>query len=389
LLVLIIALGVGYVQYRTAGPPKYTNRVDRPDWSTFKFRKDPSKLEVAPKLRAKTCAVTGATGFLASHLIENLLKAGWEITALQRNGSDTSLISKFAKENPQGKLTFATGDITDYASLLRSVPQGIAVMFHVAGAVNLWFGANDHMYKTNVLGTRNVARICLEKDIQKLVHTSSDAVFNGPFRDYNVPFDEHAPHYGLFAWNGYDNTKALAEVEVHAAIEEGGLWATILNPGGIIGPYDINGFARAGRMLIQGQIPMVPSAIYSLGSARAIALAHIAAAERGRLALNYLLCGPLTPYVTLVKLVGDALGIDGARPVAPSFLLSLVAIVNDVVSLFTGTMPDLTMEVAHMVAHNGFCIDARAVNELGYDSKPNVTALIYESMHWLKETNRL
>jgi dihydroflavonol-4-reductase len=169
-------------------------------------------------------------------------------------------------------------------------------------------------------------------------------------------------------------------------------------------PYDINGFARAGRMLLRGEIPMVPNATYGLGSARAIALAHIAAAERGRLGRNYLLGGPVYPYATLVRVVGDALGIDGNRPVAPGFLLQLVGLVNDIVSTFTGKMPDLTMEIAAMVSHNGFPNSDRAVRELGkrkvsgrdvtvkligYDANPDIIGLIHESMKWLKDTNRL
>lgn len=261
------------------------------------------ELEQSPALRAKTAVVTGATGFLASHLTEQLLRRSWQVVALSRNGSDTSLLQRFAKENPQGKLSLVSGDITDYASLQRAVPKDTAVMFHVAALVMPWFGANNQMYDVNVLGTRNIVNVCLEKNVQKLVHTSSDAVFRGPHRLLqDVMVTELVPHFGLFNWQGYDNTKALAELEVLAGIEDG-QWATILNPAGILGKYDINGFARVGRMLKRNELPAIPNCTYSMASAYEISLAHIAAAERGRLGRNYLLCGPTISYSDLINVV--------------------------------------------------------------------------------------
>lgn len=97
--------------------------------------------------------MTGAAGFLASHLVEQLLQQSWTVHALHRNGTDTTLLRKFAANSPTGQLHLVTGDITDYDSLLRAVPQDVAVVFHVAALVAPWFGANDNMYAVNVLGT--------------------------------------------------------------------------------------------------------------------------------------------------------------------------------------------------------------------------------------------
>jgi hypothetical protein len=86
IVVLIAAVLTGYVQYRTSGPPKIAKMIPRAvDMQGFKYRKDPTKLEVAPALRAKTCAVTGAAGFLASHVIENLLRLGELFLEIARN----------------------------------------------------------------------------------------------------------------------------------------------------------------------------------------------------------------------------------------------------------------------------------------------------------------
>jgi dihydroflavonol-4-reductase len=391
-IVLTLALSVGYwIIERTSHPPVVRNFAQRrpsPHRRAHSF----VQADTLP-LRSKTAFVTGAAGFLGTNLVEVLLESGWHVTALVRSNTNVTLLNRIAAERKaESKLSVVFGDVTDYASLQRTVPVNVAVVFHVAAIVALWNGRAQQTYDVNVLGTRNVVDVCLEKNVQKLVHTSSNSVYSGAGLQDNRDVTETTPRFGLGNWLAYSWTKAQAEAEVLAGIDDG-LFAVIVTPGGILGKYDINGFARAGRLLKRGEVPAVPDSVQPMGSATAIAKAHVAAAERGRLGRSYNLCGKTVPFNLLLKWAGEALGVNGDKYVLPSPLLYPVGLFNEVVAFFTGNEPDLTFDMLYYFAHerNG-CNSDRAVRELGYDvvdTDVKARALVHQSMQWLVDNQLL
>jgi dihydroflavonol-4-reductase len=390
-IVLFVALACSYwLTLLTSRPPPIANFVQR---TPSRFRKAPAALTQTATLRDKTAFVTGAAGFLGSNLVEQLLLQGWHVTALVRPRSNTTLLSGIAAQcNAAARLAVVEGDVTDYASLQRTVPNNVAVVFHVAAIVSLWNGRAQQCYDVNVLGTRNVVDVCLEKNAQKLVHTSSNAVYTGPGLQNDADVTESTPRFGLGNWLAYPYTKAQAETEVLAGISDG-QFAVIVNPGGILGKYDINGFARVGRMLKRGEVPAVPDSVQPMGSATAIAKAHIAAAERGVLGRSYNLCGKTQPFQKLLVWAGEAIGVNGDKLVLPSVLLYPVGLFNNFLALFTGNEPDLSFDLLYNFAHerNG-CNSDRAVAELGYeviDTDEKARAAVHESMRWLLANNKL
>jgi nucleoside-diphosphate-sugar epimerase len=150
---------------------------------------------------------------------------------MHRAGSSTLVLSQLAAEHDK-LVTLVTGDITDRTSLVAAMPQGVGVVFHVAAGLGMWVHQRESNYQTNVLGTRNVVDVALQKNAGKLVHTSTIAVFLPAANDSLV--DETFTHTGRNHWASYPSTKELAEDEVRAGIADG-LWATILNPAAIFG----------------------------------------------------------------------------------------------------------------------------------------------------------
>jgi dihydroflavonol-4-reductase len=154
--------------------------------------------------------VTGATGFVGSHVVRKLLKAGHQVRILRRGQSRTKLIDGLEVET-------AIGDVTDRESVLAAV-QGCDVVFHVAGFVSFWRGNNEIQRRINVDGTRNVVEACLTHKIKRLVHTSSIAAigFAPEGRLGNEALEYNWWPYRI----NYCDTKHLAEEEVRQGIAE-------------------------------------------------------------------------------------------------------------------------------------------------------------------------
>ena len=125
--------------------------------------------------------ITGATGFLGTHLVQAMEKEGWEMVVLHRPTSDLREL-----EGRKG-VSFAEGDITDITSLRRGMPEAVDVVFHLAGSAGTIPHSQEQLrYTVNLDGTRNVVQVCMEKQIGRLVHTST--VFRSSIvADLNLP----------------------------------------------------------------------------------------------------------------------------------------------------------------------------------------------------------
>src|SRR5262245_32918058 len=111
--------------------------------------------------------VTGATGFVGSHIVRKLLQVGYEVRILRRSSSSMKMLEGL-------KVETAIGDVTDRDSVFKAV-DGCEGAFHVAGHVSFWRGTREIQKKINVDGTRNVVEAALAHKVKRLVHTSSIA----------------------------------------------------------------------------------------------------------------------------------------------------------------------------------------------------------------------
>lgn len=174
------------------------------------------------------CLVTGAAGFLGSHLVEALLGQGCRVRGVIRN-------TPLALEHP---LLETVKGVVEDQEVMRALCEGIDTVFHTAANVAILGGSGvtdsyrDAAFTTNLEGTKNVIAACQDNGVKRLVHTSSiDVCFNS---EENVDMNEHTP-YATNLTNLYTETKILAEQAVLAANGEGGLLTTALRPDGIYG----------------------------------------------------------------------------------------------------------------------------------------------------------
>jgi dihydroflavonol-4-reductase len=154
---------------------------------------------------ARTAFVTGGTGFLGRHIVEQLTSQGWRVVALHRPTSDVKALKTYAG------VDLVEGSITDADSLSRGIPDRCDAVFHVAGNTSLWTGGDAQQTRENVDGTRLVVQTALAKKAGRLIHTSSVSSWG---EQHQVPFDETAPPHGAESFINYERTKYAGELEV-------------------------------------------------------------------------------------------------------------------------------------------------------------------------------
>jgi dTDP-glucose 4,6-dehydratase len=178
----------------------------------------------------KNALVTGAGGFIGSHLVEGLLARGWEVNALVHYNSRSGwgwLESSRARPG----LRVTALDVTDPFQVRQTV-QGCDVVFHLAALIGIpySYSAYSSYFATNLNGTLNVARAALDAGARCMVHTSTSEVY-GTAR--YIPIDEDHP---LQAQSPYAASKIAADKLVESFVASFGLTAVTVRPFNTYGP---------------------------------------------------------------------------------------------------------------------------------------------------------
>jgi dihydroflavonol-4-reductase len=321
----------------------------------------------------RTAFVTGGTGFLGRHIVEQLTELGWRVVALHRPTSDVRHLKAYGVE-------LAPGSITDAKSLVRAMPEGCDAVFHVAGNTSLWSGGDAQQTLENVDGTRHVVHAALARKARRLIHTSTEGAWG---EQHVVPFDETAKSNALASSINYERTKYRAELEVEKGIAKG-LEACILCPAHIIGKYDSSQWARLTLLVARGKLPGVTPGTGTWAHATQVARAHVVAVDQGRSGERYLLGGAWETYLEAVRIIGELTGKKVPRKATPLWVLRVLGRVSQWGSTFTKKAPTVTPEIVEGLSRPPHLFKSdKAVRELGYVEVPLAT-MLRESYEWLK-----
>lgn len=189
--------------------------------------------------------VTGATGFVGSHIAERLVKEGEEVLALVRKTSNTGFLSGIG-------VKFAYGDINDLESV-RKAMRGIDIVYHSAALADEWISPKE-AYRVNVEGTKNLLDAVREAGVKRFVFISSLAVL-GMKDHHGTPAD--SPYYKT--GDSYIDTKIDSERLVMDYYEKYGLPVTVVRPGFVFGPRDNKLIPRLSERLGKKQFMFVGS----------------------------------------------------------------------------------------------------------------------------------
>ena len=248
--------------------------------------------------------VTGAAGFIGSHVVRELVLAGHDVRALHLPGDDTRNLRGLAIET-------VAGDVTDRDSVRRAV-QGCDWVFHLAAIYALWTRSPERMLRVNVDGTRIVLEEAARANVARVVHTSSIARFGGQGPGRRAT--EDSPFALGPTGDLYSRSKAMAhDVALQAAAR--GQDVVLVAPCGPIGPGDV-GPTPTGRLLLT--VVTMPFAAVTrtatcFAHVRDMARAHVAAAVRGERGQTYLLGSRDVELTELVRMAQRACGVR--RPI--------------------------------------------------------------------------
>jgi dihydroflavonol-4-reductase len=344
--------------------------------------------------------VTGATGFLGSHVARVLAEQGAELRLLVRPTSDLRNLDGLNADR-------VAGDLRDSASIEKAL-SGCDVVFHVAADYRLWVLDPEQMYRSNVEGTRCLLEAARKQGVRRVVYTSSVATMGfismpataelrsaGPFGSAQgrlagaaVPTqavaDENSPVSLADMIGHYKRSKFMAEqVAVDAA--RSGVDVVIVNPTTPIGERDIKP-TPTGRIVVdflKRKFPAYVETGLNLVDAAECARGHIEALEKGRTGERYILGGENLTLKQILDRLAAVTGLPSPTVKVPYIVALAGGVFYEMTGRLLGREPRATIDEVRMSRKMMFVSSAKAERELGWRTVP-VDAALRRSVEWFR-----
>jgi len=304
-----------------------------------------------------TTLVTGAAGFIGSHVTRLLVEHGDTVRALVRPTSRLDAIADLPVD-------IVRGDLCDPATLPPALSD-VNRVFHVAADYRLWARNPRAIFESNVGGTRNLLQACRNLNLDRFVYTSSVSTVAVPAHGM---VSNEASIVNLDDMIGpYKQSKLLAEREVLGAAAEG-LPIVVVNPTTPVGPGDWKP-TPTGRMIVdflRGRMFAYVKTGLNLVPVEDVATGHLLAAERGRIGERYVLGGD---NMHLKEIFDTLAVISGRRAPAlrvPHLAAMAVGYSSEFVSRLSGREPAVSLDSVRMARYTMFVDSSKARRELAF-----------------------
>src|SRR6266481_6858749 len=332
--------------------------------------------------------VTGATGFLGSHVARVLVEQGAQLRLLVRPTSDLRNLDDLKNADR------VVGDLRDPASISKAV-SGCEVVFHVAADYRLWVRDPDEMYRSNVEGTRSLLEAARKQGVRRVVYTSSVATMGftsnqawtgeGAHPNTSTVADEESPVSLADMIGHYKRSKFMAEqVAVDAA--RSGVDVVIVNPTTPVGERDIKP-TPTGRIVLdflKRKFPAYVETGLNLVDATECARGHIQALEKGKSGERYILGGENLTLKQILDRLGAITGLKSPTLKLPYVFAFATGVVDEMVTgRILGREPRATIDAVRMGRKMMFVSSAKAERELGWRTVP-VDGALRRSVDWFR-----
>jgi dihydroflavonol-4-reductase len=321
------------------------------------------------------CFVTGATGFLGSHVARQLLAKGADLRLLIRSTSRLDNIADIAAER-------VTGDLRDLDSLKKGM-GGCEFVFHVAADYRLWSRNGQDLYDSNVEGTRNILQAARDSGVRRVIYTSSVATMG--FGNNGRLTDEKSPVTLSNMIGDYKRSKFLAEQLV---IEAGrsGQNVVMVNPTTPVGERDIKP-TPSGQIVVdflRRKFPAYVDTGLNLVDVIDCADGHLLAMEHAHPGERYILGGENLTLKQILDKLGALTGLPSPKIRLPYAVALATGVVDTIV---VGKMfkrePRVTIDAVRMGRKKMFVTSAKAERELGWNPRP-VDGALQRAVEWFQ-----
>jgi dihydroflavonol-4-reductase len=318
-----------------------------------------------------TTLVTGASGFLGSHVARQLVSRGEPVRVLMRPSSTNRSVADLSLE-------YVTGDLRDPASLDRAL-AGVQYVFHVAADYRLWARKSREIYDSNVGGTKNILEAAKRAKIEKFIYTSTVATIavdrpELPTEATGAKLEEMIGHYKRSKW--------MAEQEALKAAKEG-LPVVVAMPTTPVGPGDWKPTPTGKIVLdfLNGKMPGYVETGLNFVGAEECAEGHLLVAEKGKVGERYLLGAENLTLKGLLDLLAKITGLRAPSLKIPHGVALGVAYANTAFSRLIGREPQIPVEGVKIARHMMFVNCSRAQRELDFKPGP-VSGALERAVRW-------
>src|ERR1700686_5392378 len=341
--------------------------------------------------------ITGATGFLGSHVARVLAEQGAELRLLVRPTSDLRNLNDDDLKNADR----GVGDLRDSASISKAL-SGCDVVVHVAADYRLWVRDPDEMYRSNVEGTRSLLEAARKQGVRRVVYTSSVATMGftsnhaatelpsrwmgeGARPHTSTVADEESPVSLADMIGHYKRSKFMAE-EVAVEAARSGVDVVIVNPTTPIGERDIKP-TPTGRIVLdflKRKFPAYVETGLNLVDATECARGHVQALEKGRSGERYILGGENLTLKQILDRLAAITGLKSPTLKLPYVFAFAAGVVDEMVTgRILGREPRATIDAVRMGRKMMFVSSAKAERELGWRTVP-VDGALRRSVDWFR-----
>jgi len=319
--------------------------------------------------------ITGANGFIGSHVTRFLIGQGEQVRVLVRPQSDLRLVQGLPVE-------FAYADLRDAASLVTPL-RDVQRVYHVAADYRLWAKNPQDIYASNVTGTRNLLAAARKAGIERFIYTSSVGTIVPP-HPRNLP-DEETPLQLSDMIGHYKRSKFLAEQAAMEAARQGQP-VVIVNPTTPVGPGDWKP-TPTGRVILDflnGKMPAYVDTGLNFVAVEDVAKGHWLAAGRGQIGARYILGDRNLTLKQVLQILSKLSGRPMPLVRLPHVVPYIAALADSLVSRILRREPRIPLEGVRMARHKMFVDSSKAVRELGFQPTP-LEAALERAIRWYSD----
>jgi dihydroflavonol-4-reductase len=306
--------------------------------------------------------LTGGNGFIGGHVARLLRERGDDVVARVRSPDKAAALRALGCE-------LVAGDLSDTAEIAAGL-EGCDAAIHGAAIYEVGIPESEHrrMYESNVVGTDNVLRACLNAKTPKVVYVSTIGAYGNTHGEI---VDESYEHPGTSYTSYYEQTKTEAHKLAKRLIADEGLPCVIVQPGGVYGPADHSALGKQMNDFLAGRMPALafPDLGMNMVHVEDAAAGVLLALDKGDVGQSYNLGGQITTMRELITTLAGVVDKKPPKRTIPTGMLKVMTPIGPVIGKVMGQPPNLRELISSADGVTFWAKHDKAIAELGFQPR--------------------